>query len=211
MEIEMLIIHGRNNSSNVQKVVWSLNEMDVPYERIDAGGSFGIVNKSEYLAMNPNARVPTMDDQGFILWESNAIIRYLAAKYDPGGLHPLDSQNRASADRWMDWQQTTVVPLITPIFWNLIRTPEAERDLDVIENCRKGMIKVMKIMNDNLDKQPYMISDQLTMADIPLGVVVYRWLTLIQDRPEMPKLESWYKTLSERTAFKTHILDIPLT
>ena len=207
----MLKIHGRANSSNVQKVVWALDEMNVPYGRIDAGGAFGIVDTPEYKAMNPNSRVPTMDDDGFILWESNAIVRYLAAKHDIGGLCPSDPRQRADADRWMDWQQTTVGGAITPIFWNLVRTAEPDRDLAAIEAARLTMIDLMWIIDKALADRPYLAGDTFTMGDIPIAIAVYRWVTLIQDRPAMANLEAWYDRLTQRTALKTNVLDIPLT
>ena len=207
----MLTIHGRENSSNVQKVVWALTEMDVPYERTDAGGAFGVVNEPHYLAMNPNARVPVMDDDGFVLWESNAIVRYLAAKFGAGGLSPSDPQHHAEADRWMDWQQTTVGPNLTPIFWGLVRSPEAERDAAAIEAARLAMIPIMQILDRNLAGRSHVAGDRFTMADIPLGIMAYRWLNLVDDRPEMPHLESWYAGLTGRAAFRSRVLDIPLT
>jgi glutathione S-transferase len=185
--------------------------MNVPYERTDAGGAFGIINEPAYLAMNPNARVPTMDEDGYILWESNAIVRYLGAKHDMGGLCPSDPRQHADADRWMDWQQTTAGPAILPVFWGLVRTAEADRDLAAIEAGRQAMIKVTRIMEDHLADRPYMAGDAFTMGDIPLGIITYRWLTLIQDRPQMANLEAWYDRITQRPAFKTNVLDIPLT
>lgn len=207
----MLTIHGRTNSSNVQKVLWALRELDVPFERRDAGGAFGVVDTPEYKAMNPNSRVPTMEEDGFVLWESNAIVRYLAGRHGAGTLCPEDPQVRADADRWMDWQQTTVAPQITPIFWNLVRTPEPDRDPAAIEAGRLGMIPLMQIMDRHLSASSFMVGDRLTMADIPLGVMTYRWLTLIDDRPAMANLEGWYARICERPAFRTTVLDIPLT
>ena len=207
----MLTIHGRTNSSNVQKVLWALRELDVPFERRDAGGAFGVVDTPEYKAMNPNSRVPTMEEDGFVLWESNAIVRYLAGRHGAGTFCPEDPQVRADADRWMDWQQTTVAPQITPVFWNLVRTPEPDRDPAAIEAGRLGMIPLMQIMDSHLSGRGFMVGDRLTMADIPLGVMTYRWLTLIDDRPAMANLEGWYARICERPAFRTTVLDIPLT
>jgi glutathione S-transferase len=207
----MLKIHGRANSMNVQKVVWALDEMNVPFDRIDAGGAFGIVDTPEYKAMNPNSRVPTMDDDGFILWESNAIVRYLATKHGTGGLCPSDPHQRADADRWMDWQQTTVGGVITPIFWNLVRTAEPDRDLAAIETARRSMIDLMWIMDKALADRSYLAGDAFTIGDIPIAIAVYRWVTLIQDRPAMTNLKAWYDRLTQRAAFKTNVLDIPLT
>lgn len=207
----MLTIHGRNNSSNVQKVVWALNEMKVPYERTDAGGAFGIVNTPEYLAMNPNARVPTMDEGGFILWESNAIVRYLANKHDRGGLCPSDPRQHADADRWMDWQQTTLGPTMTPIFWNLVRTPEPDRDMKLVESSKTAMEGLAKIMDNALADRAFLAGDGFTMADIPAAIQIYRWVALVEDRPSVPNLDAWYDRLCQREPFKTNVLDIPLT
>ena len=124
----MLKIWGRNNSVNVQKVLWCCEEMGLQYERIDAGGSFGVVNTPQYRELNPNGLVPTIEDDGFVLWESNAIVRYLAAKHSAGKLWPEDLKIRAEADKWMDWQNTTFWPTFRPLFWNLVRTPVDQRD-----------------------------------------------------------------------------------
>ena len=207
----MLKIHGRNNSSNVQKVVWALDEMGLSFERIDAGGAFGIVETPEYKSMNPNSRVPTMDEDGFVLWESNAIVRYLAAKHDNGGLCPSDLRQRADADRWMDWQQTTVAPAIFPIFWGLVRTPEPDRDAKAIEAGRKAMLPLMQILDNRLADQTFMVGDVFTMGDIPLSINVFRFFTLIDDRPKMANLEAWYDRICARAPFKKNIMDIPLT
>ena len=207
----MLKIHGRNNSSNVQKVVWALDEMGLSFERIDAGGAFGIVETPEYKSMNPNSRVPTMDEDGFVLWESNAIVRYLAAKHDNGGLCPSDPRQRADADRWMDWQQTTVAPTIFPIFWGLVRTPEPDRDAKAIEAGRKAMLPLMHILDNCLADRAFMAGDVFTMGDIPLSINVYRFFTLIDNRPKFGNLEAWYDRICARAPFKKNILDIPLT
>src|SRR3979490_2366747 len=123
----MLKLWGRVNSINVQKALWALDELKVPYERIDAGMAFGVVGEPFYKKMNPNSRVPTIDDDGFVLWESNAIVRYLAAKHGAGSLWPSDLRQRADSDRWMDWASNHVSPAMTPAFWGLIRTPPARR------------------------------------------------------------------------------------
>ena len=207
----MLTIHGRDNSSNVQKVVWALKEMGTPHERLDVGGPFGIVDTPEYKAMNPNSRVPTMEEDGFVLWESNAIVRYLAARDDLGGLCPADPRERADADRWMDWQQTTVAPQITPIFLNLVRRPAPERDLAAVEAGRVGMVATMAILDARLAGRDYVMGGRLTMADIPLAVMVRRWLELVEDRPPTPNVEAWFGRLSGRAAFRAAVLDIPMT
>ncbi|MBT5266611.1 MAG: glutathione S-transferase family protein [Rhodospirillaceae bacterium] len=207
----MLKILGRPNSGNVQKVTWVCGEIGLAFEREDIGGAFGRTKDADYIAMNPNSVVPTIVDDGFVLWESNAITRYLVSKHANGTLAPTDPQAYADADRWMDWQQTTVAPNMLPIFWGLVRTPEAERDLDAIDQARLRGIQVWQILDDRLAGREYIMGDALTMADIPVAIQCYRWTTLIQDRPAMPNLEAWYARCAERPAFKEHVLDIPLT
>ncbi|WP_193170075.1 glutathione S-transferase family protein [Nisaea nitritireducens] len=207
----MLRILGRNNSSNVQKVTWLCEELSIPNEREDFGGAFANTKDSHYLSLNPNSRVPTIIEDDFVLWESNAIVRYLCNKYSAGDMAPADPRAYADADRWMDWLQTTVLAPITVIFWGLVRTPEAERDLAAIEAARESMIPIWKILDERLTGRDYIMGDRLTMADIAIAINCYRWLTLIQDRPSMPALEAWYDRIAARPAFKQHVLDIPLT
>ena len=207
----MLRILGRNNSSNVQKVTWLCEELSIPNEREDFGGAFANTKDSHYLSLNPNSRVPTIIEDDFVLWESNAIVRYLCNNYSAGDMAPADPRAYADADRWMDWLQTTVLAPITVIFWGLVRTPEAERDLAAIEAARESMIPIWKILDERLTGRDYIMGDRLTMADIVLAINCYRWLTLIQDRPSMPALEAWYARIAARPAFKKHVLDIPLT
>lgn len=207
----MLRILGRNNSSNVQKVTWLCEELSIPNEREDFGGAFSNTKDSFYLSLNPNSRVPTIIEDDFVLWESNAIVRYLCKKYSEGDMAPADPRDHADADRWMDWQQTTVLAPITVIFWGLVRTPEAERDLAAIEAARENMIPIWQILDERLTGRDYIMGDRLTMADIPSAISCYRWLTLIEDRPSMPALEAWYARIAARPAFKQHVLDIPLT
>src|SRR6202030_2493801 len=129
----MIKIWGRNTSVNVQKVMWAVGELELPHERIDIGGAFGKNREPAYLAMNPNGLVPTLEEDGFLLWESNSIIRYLAAKFGAGTLEPADLRTRALASKWMDWQLSVLGPAITPVFWGMIRTPPEKRDHKAID------------------------------------------------------------------------------
>jgi glutathione S-transferase len=172
----MITLYGRNNSINVQKALWALAEAGVAFERIDVGGAFGGNDTPEYLAMNPNGRIPTLDDGGFILWESNVIVRYVAAKYGDG-LWPSDNAERALAEQWMDWEQTTVEPTIRPVFWGLIRTPPEERDLDEIGRARQELIDIWGRLDRHLADRAYVLGERFTMGDIPPGAVLHRWLS----------------------------------
>src|SRR5712671_913307 len=155
----MLKLWGRINSINVQKVLWALAELKVPYERTDAGLQFGVVNEPFYRRMNPNGRVPTIEDDGLVLWESNAIVRYLAAKHSAGSLWPEDLKVRADADRWMDWKQTTFWPAIRVLFLGLMRTPPEKRDPRALEESRLKTAAVLGILDAHLETREYLAGD----------------------------------------------------
>jgi glutathione S-transferase len=206
----MLKIHGRNNSINVMKVLWVCAELNIPYTRDDVGGQFGKNNEPWYLALNPNARVPTIDDDGFTLWESNSIVRYLACKYGTGKLWPAGTQARADVDRWMDWQLSVLGPAMTPVFWNLIRTPPEKRDAAVIEASRKASIDALKILDVHLVSRDFIGGTALTMGDIPVAPFVHRWYALPIERPKLANLEKYYARLAELPGYKAHVM-LPLT
>lgn len=206
----MLVIWGRDNSVNVQKPLWCLEEMGIAYERRDAGGAFGIVDTPEYRALNPNGLVPTMVEDGFILWESNAIVRYLAAKHSAGNLWPVDLRIRAEADRWMEWQNTTLWPALRPVFWNLIRTPVDQRDPDEMEASRLKSAQVLGILDAHLATRAFVAGDDFTMGDIPVGCGVWRWMALPIERPPLPNLQRWFDALAQRPAFAKTVMT-PLT
>ena len=204
----MLVIWGRRTSSNVQKLLCACTEMGVPYERHDMSGKFGFTD--DYFALNPNKVVPTIDDDGFILWESNACLRYLAAKHDTGGLWPTDLRIRADADRWMDWQTTTFWPSLQPAFRNLVRVAPENWDHDAIRKAGHESTRILKILDDHLADRDYIAGDTFTMGDIPMGVLGRRWFALDIERPEpRPNVEAWFNRLSERPAYQEHIL-IPM-
>ncbi|HYT86451.1 MAG TPA: glutathione S-transferase family protein, partial [Burkholderiales bacterium] len=181
----MLKLWGRINSINVQKVLWALEELKVPYERTDAGLQFGVVNELFYRKMNPNGRVPTIEDDGLVLWESNAIVRYLSAKHGAGTLWPDDPRQRADADRWMDWATSTVAPAITPVFWGLIRTPPEKRALKAIDEGAKKLADAFQVLEQSLEGRDHVAGKSFTMGDIPLGTFVYRWYALEVKRPRL--------------------------
>ena len=206
----MLKVWGRTTSSNVQKVMWAIGELGLTYERVDIGGPFGKNNEPAYLAMNPNGLVPTLEeDGGFVLWESNSIVRYLAAKHGPGKLEPKDLRAQASAGRWMDWQLSVAGPAITPVFWGLIRTPPEKRDAAAIDAAKVKTNAVMKILDAQLAKTAFVAGDTLSTGDIPVGIVAYRYRRLIPDHPKLDNLERWYASLEKRPAFQEHVVAIP--
>jgi len=208
----MIKIWGRNTSSNVQKVMWAVGEIGLPHERIDIGGSFGKNNEPAYLAMNPNGLVPTLEEEdGFLLWESNSIVRYLAAKHKATALEPADLRMRANASKWMDWQLAVLGPAITPVFWGLVRTPPEKRDHTAIEQGKKKTTGAVKMMDDQLAKTAYLAGDGFSYGDVPAGIMAYRYRQLVPDRPPFPNFERWYAAVSARPAFKNHVASVPLT
>jgi glutathione S-transferase len=206
----MIKIWGRTDSSNVQKVLWCCGELGLDFDRIDLGGKFGGNKEKIYLDMNPNGLVPTIQDGDFVLWESNSIMRYLVEKYGQGRLLPPTAEGRASANRWMDWQLTTLGPAIVPLFWTLIRTPAEKRDPNIVKSALEKTSNAWKIVDHQLATSPYVAGDLLTLGDIPLGVWAYRWYNLAIERPRFAQLDGWYKRLCERPAYQKHIM-IPVT
>jgi glutathione S-transferase len=207
----MLKIWGRNTSSNVQKAMWGVGEIGLPYERIDIGGAFGKNKEPAYLAMNPNGLVPTLQDGDFLLWESNSIVRYLAREHSAGTLEPADPKMRARASQWMDWQLSVVGPAIFAAFWGLIRTPAEKRDQAAIAASQAKTTDAMKILDAQLGKTAFVAGEQFSMGDIPVGVMAYRFRQLCPDRPALNNLERWYAALQKRAAFKEHVESIPLS
>ncbi|MES1155826.1 MAG: glutathione S-transferase [Pseudorhodoplanes sp.] len=207
----MVKVWGRNTSSNVQKAMWAVGELGLENERFDIGGAFGKNREPAYLNMNPNGLVPTLQDGDFILWESNAIIRYLARTHGGGKLEGSTPKINALANQWMDWQLSVLGPAITPAFWGLIRTPEDKRDLAAIAASQSKTTEAMKILDAQLGKTSHVAGDEFTMGDIPVGVMTYRFWQLVPERPELPGLQRWYAGLQKRDAFRKAVESIPLT
>lgn len=207
----MLKIWGRKNSVNVQKVMWAIGELELPHERIDIAGAFGKNREPAYLALNPNGLVPTLQEDDFVLWESNSIVRYLAAKHGAGSLEPADARARARAGQWMDWQLTVLGPAIFDLFWGLVRTPPEQRNQAAIDTSRAKTTDAFKIVDAALANRPFLAGDAFCMGDIPAGIVGYRFRTLVPERPSLPHFERWYAAISQRPAFREHILSMPLT
>jgi len=204
---KQLMIWGRANSVNVQKVLWCLSELDLAYERIDAGMQFGRTREPDYLAINPNARVPTLVDGDYALWESNSIMRYLCLAYRPDStIYPREPRRRAAVDRWLDWTLSTVQPVDRPVFWALVRTPPEKRDLATIQKDADAEAEVWRIAEHHLAARRYIEGDDFTIADIALGAYARRWLGVESiTRPNQPHLERWFKLLGEREGFKRFI------
>jgi glutathione S-transferase len=205
----MLTIYGRRTSANVMKPLWLAEEIGLPYRQVDVGGPYGGTDNPEYLALNPNGLIPTIDDDGFVLWESNAVTRYLARTYAPALLHPEEGHSLALVEQWMDWKLSTILPVMTPIFWGLVRTRAEDRDYPAIERAIATGHRIWRRLDDQLAAHPFVAGETLSCADIALGPQAHRWFALVENRPAMPNLEAWYRRLSQRAAFrKVCMIDI---
>lgn len=205
----MITLWGRDNSINVQKVIWCLEELKTPYERIDAGLAYGINKTPEYLAMNPNGLIPLLRDGDLVLWESNAIVRYLCARYDHGGLWPEDAGARALGDRWTDWQLTVFNPAFGPAFHGLVRSPGKSDPAAVAASCARTEA-AMAILDAHLAENAYLGGDRFGFADIIMGSSVHRWLNMPVEREATPHTERWYQAVNARPASRKAFV-LPLT
>jgi glutathione S-transferase len=202
----MLEVYGRRNASNVLPVMWAIGELGLEHVRHDVGGSFGGLDTPAYLAMNPNGRIPTINDDGFVLWESNAIVRYLCGRYGRGSLAPDTDQGRAIADQWMEWHKATFYPGYIELFWAIVRTEPALRVPDRIASLARSVGRCLLVLDAQVAQRPYIAGDGLTMADIPLGSAIYRYLQLSIERPELPNIAAWHERLCERPAYQEHVM-----
>ncbi|MGI9317693.1 MAG: glutathione S-transferase family protein [bacterium] len=202
----MLEIWGRRNSSNVMAVTWTVGELDLEFRRHNVGGSFGGLDSAEYLELNPNSKIPTINDNGRVLWESNTIVRYLSANYASGTLCPKEPYQRALAEQWMDWVKTTFYPAFHSVFFGLIRTPAENRNQQAIDQAIPASGKLLSIVERQLDGRSYLTGNDLTMADIPLGACIYRYFNLNIHRPSLPNVEAWYQRLCAREAYRQNVM-----
>jgi glutathione S-transferase len=203
-------VWGRENSINVQKVLWCCGELGLSPERIPAGGEFGRTGDPKYIVMNPTRLVPTLDDDGFFLWESNVIVRYLAQKHGLGSLCPADPRSRFDGERWMDWQATTLWPVLRPLFIGLIRTPVDQRDPATQRKFEALCVAAMEQLDARLSDRSFVGGNKFSMADIPVGASAYRWYELDVDHPHLPNLRRWYEDLTRRPAFEKNVM-LPLS
>ncbi|MFM1397817.1 glutathione S-transferase [Yersinia enterocolitica] len=206
----MLTVWGRNNSTNVKKVLWCLEELGVSYERIDVGGQYGKLNDPLYRSLNPNGLIPCLQDGDFILWESNTIVRYLAAQYGDNALYLPEAKPRAAAEKWMDWATSSVVEPFKAVFIGLVRTAPELQDKAKIVHGIDQLNALMAIADEALSKQTYLSGDKFGIGDMPLGCLAYAWFNLSIERPELPHLQRWYQSLTHRTTFQK-VIDIGLS
>jgi glutathione S-transferase len=202
----MLKLWGRRSSINVQKVLWILDEIGLAFEHFEVGGRFRGLDSAEFRARNPHGRIPVIDDDGAVVWESNAIVRYLAARYSPAELWPGDQAARAVADEWMDWCATGLQPAFIGFFWNWYRTPAPQQEPARNEALLAGAHQSFGVLDQALADRAFLASDHLTMGDIPVGTMLYRYFTLEISRPSLPRLEAWYASLCARDAYQRGVM-----
>jgi len=202
----MIEVWGRRNSNNVMPVMWALGELQLPHVRHNVGGSFGGLDQGDYLALNPNARIPTLRDDACVVWESNAIVRYLAARYGEGILWDNDPAGRALADRWMDWHKTTLFPSFIELFWAIVRTEPAQRDRQAVDRRAALVGDALTLLDAHLQDNSFVAGEPFTMGDIPLGVAVYRYLHLDIPRADLRNVKRWYDHLCQRPAYQEHVM-----
>lgn len=196
-----ITVWGRLNSVNVQKVIWALEELALAYEHIPLGGKFGGLDDPAYGTLNPNKRVPTLRDGATVIWESYAIVRYLAAEYGAGTLWPVDPRERAHADQWTDWTATTFQPAWLKVFESYYRVREVERNAQVIATAMNDANRLFRMLDKVLADREFLLGPRLTYADIIVGSGMFRWMTMGIEREPMPGLEAWYDRLRSRPAF----------
>ena len=203
----MLKIWGRRSSFNVQKVMWLVGELDLPHHHIELGGRFGGLDDAAFLKMNPHGRVPVLQDGETFVWESHAILRYLAARFGDQAMWPDDPASRSFSDRWMDWTQASLQPdFLNGVFWGFYRTPEDERNWPAIRAALARCARHFDQLNIQLEGKRLLLGDHLTLADISVGTALYRYFELEIDRPAIPNVVRWYYALREREAYRVHVM-----
>lgn len=208
----MLTIWGRENSVNVKKVLWCAAELDLAYNFITAGGEYGKNKDPLFLSLNPNGLVPCMqdDENDLILWESNTIVRYMAAKYGQNIWLLTDAAVRAASEKWMDWTLSTLAPVLQPLFINIVRMPSGKQDSQLIGTSIKKCEQLFDIAESALAKQPFFSGTEFGIGDIPLGCFAYNWFNMDIPRKPRDQLQQWYDAISVRNAFRARVMT-PLT
>lgn len=203
----MLKVWGRRSSANVQKVLWLVGELGLPHTHVPAGGDFGGLDDPAFRAMNPHGKVPVINDGGVVVWESHAILRYLAAVHGAERFWSADPAVRAPIDGWMDWAQTALQPaFLGGVFWGGYRTPEAQRDAEAVARALEQTAARLAHIDHLLADRPFVGGQTLSLADIAIGTHLYRWFELEIARPDLPRLAAWYERLKARAAYREHVM-----
>lgn len=204
----MLKVWGRQSSSNVQALMWCIGELNLAYERIDAGFIYGLVDTPEYLSINPNGTVPTLQDgDNPPLWETGTILRYLANTYAPDNFWPADPLARADVDKWAEWSKINIASNFTaPVFWRVVRTPPSKRDPIAIRNALRILDTFLDIAETRLSRFPFLVGEQFTLADIQFGHCLFRYFDIDIERTKHPNVRRYYDALTARPAFREHVM-----
>jgi len=202
----MITLWGRANSINVQKALWTLGELGLPFEHVDAGGDAGGLDSPQFLAMNPHGRVPVLKDGETAIWESHTIVRYLCAVYAPAILCPTHPKLRAQCESWMDWTLASLQPAIMGLFWGFYRTPAPQRDANLNRRLAADAAAALEILDAWLGQRPFVAGEAFTMADIPAGTLMHRYFGMEIERPRLPNVCAWRERLAERTAYARNVM-----
>ena len=203
----MLTVYGRKSSFNVQKVMWLVGELGLDHRHVELGGSCGGLDTPDFRAKNPHGRIPVIEDDGVAIWESHSILRYLAARYGQPQFWDPDPVVRSHADRWMDWSQCSLQPdFLNGVFWGFYRTPEPQRDMIEVNVKLQRTASHLSQLDRALAGKSFILGDQLSLADIPAGTNLFRYFSLEIERPSLPNVERWYRSLQERPAYREHVM-----
>ena len=202
----MLTIWGRATSLNVQAVMWTVAELGLPHRRIDWGGRFGGNDDVDYRRLNPNGLVPTLKDGDTVVWESPAIVRYLGARYGSGGFWPEDPAVRGGLDMWAEWSRSTLYPQLGRIFHQLVRTALPRRDMREVANASEALILTLPLLEARIGEGPWLGGEHLSFADVMVGGLLYRYMTLDFAKAPTPAIDAWYDRLAERPAYAEHVM-----
>jgi glutathione S-transferase len=201
----MITVWGRENSTNVIKVLWLCEELGLTFTRKDVGGPFGGLQTPEFLALNPNGIIPVIEDDGAVVWESHAVLRFLAQKYGSDSLYPAEPVARSHVERWLDWHATTLAPALNPVFVMLYRTPADQKDAAALAKLLERLTPVMVRLDEHLSAQSFIGAARLTIADIAFGNSVWRWLSFPIERPRLRNLERWHERVAERSGHRKYV------
>jgi glutathione S-transferase len=201
----MTTLYGRRSSCNVQKAMWVLAELDVAHDHVELGGDLGGLDAPEFLAMNPQGKIPVLRDGDTVVWESDAILRYVAAQHGKGRLWPSDPSERVVVDEWLAWATTTLQPPWIELFWRAVRTPRSRQKPEIVARLTRATVDCFQTLDRHLEHHAYLAGDCFSLADIPAGMTLYRWFEMDVERPATRHVERWYDSLRERGAYQTSV------
>lgn len=199
-------VWGRRSAYNVQKVLWALGELGLAFEHVEAGGAAGGLDRPEFLALNPHGRIPVLADGDAVVWESNTIVRYLAARHGAGSLWRDDPLERSRFERWMDWELASFQPDFMALFWGYFRTPEAERDAAAVARAARRCAAHVALLDAWLASSPFLAGERPSPADIAVGTGFYRYFEMGCEVPQPPHVRDWYARLAARPAYREHVM-----